>query len=641
MRFGPDDEDAYYTARDELLTEFGSWLDLPDRERAGLIADVGTLLDWRYHHSSGVLDEFAPSDITAFVLEWCPRQLSQPSGGVEDLCHAVGDYVTFMADTGRLVGGTSRAALLMKLADDLAPTMRDEMANPANFGMGKSLLAGLELPSDASEEEIQAALDARMREINALPFEQRKALTDRFIDPEFEPDAEDEPYELPFVYIPPPGADVAAAVAESPLRAKVEALRDYLGPDGKALTTKGNLKLADGRALIELLGTGDEMDPQIGDKTWRTGSTADLRRLNFILDIAKEAGAVRVHQRRLVPVKAWTAISSLQQAAALFGAIIDLGPLESELSGRIWYFDEFHQLLDDGIVHWLAPLLAEKELAFDDIVEWGLLVVNQQVAPNVPHLNPESWEKFTRRDVSHILEVLEIAGVVGWVDRVEIPATWGRTHWADGTVSLTALGRYLLPDYLDEAGYLLRRADDVADGDGAALIEAMLSADAHYEAVLASWQADRPANERVQMLTEAIVASSSAAGRTMGFMALNEFDIEVAEPFVRQLLDTPVAGHAALWLIQRDRVDAETVAGFVDVAVLVDMLSSTVESPEVLCEFFTECHEPLKLLDEMWRYPAPETAGVLDTLGQYLPDKVLAKAARKAAIRHRSWLANR
>ncbi|MCB0923426.1 MAG: hypothetical protein KDB50_02600 [Mycobacterium sp.] len=34
------------------------------------------------------------------------------------------------------------------------------------------------------------------------------------------------------------------------------------------------------------------------------------------------------------------------------------------------------------------------------------------------------------------------------------------------------------------------------------------------------------------------------------------------------------------------------------------------------------------------------TPAVLDALGQHLPDRALAKQARKAALRHRSWLAN-
>jgi hypothetical protein len=109
---------------------------------------------------------------------------------------------------------------------------------------------------------------------------------------------------------------------------------------------------------------------------------------------------------------------------------------------------------------------------------------------------------------------------------------------------------------------------------------------------------------------------------------------------VRQLLDTPVSGHAALWLISRQRADAATLDSFVDTAVLVDALAVKIDEPAVLCSFFTG-PEPMQLLEDIWRHPATETAEVLDALGRYLPDPALAKAARRAAVRHRSWMANR
>ena len=47
------------------------------------------------------------------------------------------------------------------------------------------------------------------------------------------------------------------------------------------------------------------------------------------------------------------------------------------------------------------------------------------------------------------------------------------------------------------------------------------------------------------------------------------------------------------------------------------------------------------LLEELWRHDQPETVEILDALGKHLPDKQLAKAARRAALKHRSWMANR
>lgn len=154
-RFSPsgDDEGAFFAARDTLL------------------------------------DEFADADIEEFLLGWCPRKWSVPAEDADGICRAIGAYAQFMAQTGRLVGGVDRAAALTGLADDLAPTMRAEMDNPANFGMAKSLFAGLGDVSDLSDDELRTALQARMDAHNALPIEQRRALTDRFFEPEPEPES--------------------------------------------------------------------------------------------------------------------------------------------------------------------------------------------------------------------------------------------------------------------------------------------------------------------------------------------------------------------------------------------------------------------------------------------------------------------
>ena len=47
------------------------------------------------------------------------------------------------------------------------------------------------------------------------------------------------------------------------------------------------------------------------------------------------------------------------------------------------------------------------------------------------------------------------------------------------------------------------------------------------------------------------------------------------------------------------------------------------------------------LIDDMWRHDQSETLEVLEALGRSLTDKRVAKAARKAALQHRSWIANK
>lgn len=573
LRFDPGDDDAYAATRAVLLRELGDWWDGPDTDRGVVLADVGVFLDWRYGDSTGVLDDFAPGDIAEFLLEWCPRRFEGRPDDAVSLCFAVGVYADFMAATGRLIGGADRADRLRRLVDDLAPTLLSEARDPTAL---------------------------------AAP----------------------EPYELPFLYVPPAATDVEAAAAAAPLLAKLDALRDYLAPDGKPLTDSGDLDLADGRALAELLDTGDVLDSELGGRKLPARPSA-LRHLNFLIDVAIEAGAVTVRDHRLAPAQEWGTLSPVARAEALFAAILLSHPLRSQSSLLYPEHNALHELLDAGIVYWLAPLLKDgAELPFESVLEWvHALVATQRVSHRSDPDEEDMLDQCVEDDMGRLLEVLREAGVARW----------------DGeTVALTALGSHILPEYLADAGFALRRLDRVADWDAATLIDAMLLADnAIHAQLMANWRSDRPDAERVRLLTEATAAMGTAAGRTMGFVALQEFDIDVAEPFVRQLLDSPVAGHAALWLIQRDRADSETLASFVDVAVLVDVLAGSVESPEELCGVFAGLSDPSQLLDDIWRHPAPETAPVLDALGRHLPDRALAKAARKAAVRHRSWMANR
>lgn len=122
------------------------------------------------------------------------------------------------------------------------------------------------------------------------------------------------------------------------------------------------------------------------------------------------------------------------------------------------------------------------------------------------------------------------------------------------------------------------------------------------------------------------------------------FDDAVVGAALRELLDGPLAGNAALYLLARGLADEQEVGGLVDIGVFVDVLASSLDDPDELCEMFAnapQTADQYAALEQMWRHPAAETPAVLDALGKHLPDHKLAKAARKAAIKHRSWMANR
>jgi hypothetical protein len=637
----------YLDADRKLLEEFASWIDStgePDVDATVADADVFTF--WRRVHSTGAIDAFDEDDIVEFLLEWCPRNyVADPDA----LCASIGAFLEFLGDTGRLDGGPKRAEALSTLANRLTPTTRAAMANPEDPGVAKTIFrhpminppgkpryAEL-LAQGMSETTLNAELETRIAAYQALPSDEREALVGAaFYD---EPD----PVELPFIYIPPPATEVEAAAAAAPLLQKIERLREYFGEAGKPLTQKGNLKRADGKALIDLLDTGDQMELEFDDHTYRKSTTTRLPGLNSMVNIAKEAGAVRVHQRRLVPVKAWHRRSATERAASLYRAIIELGAMGSR-DNQYALMQVIGEVLDGGVVHWLATLLApEAEVEFDEIVDLAEPVLRGEIEPYWPQWS-DRIKSFAHNGISQIFETLETAGVVAWIDRGQT-RLGSHTYPSDGILRLTPLGRHVVPDDLPDAGYVLRRVDDLADAPASALIDVLdWVPDEQRQTLVEAWQPGVDPNDRVGQVVDLIASADDAGLRLKGFAVLELFQADVVGPAVRPLLDGPAAGHAALYLLSRGLADEAEVGGLINIGLFVDVLASSLDEPDEMCQAFSEAPQQgdqYAALEQMVRHPDPETQLVLDTLGQHLTDKKLAKAARKAAMRHRSWMANR
>ncbi|WP_327068225.1 plasmid pRiA4b ORF-3 family protein [Kitasatospora sp. NBC_01302] len=83
---------------------------------------------------------------------------------------------------------------------------------------------------------------------------------------------------------------------------QVRGLVSWIGA-GRKLTQTGKVTLADARALVTLLETGDTVDPAIGERTFKTKSSQELYHLNLLVEWAKAARLLRVTGGRLVPVK--------------------------------------------------------------------------------------------------------------------------------------------------------------------------------------------------------------------------------------------------------------------------------------------------------------------------------------------------
>ena len=93
-----------------------------------------------------------------------------------------------------------------------------------------------------------------------------------------------------------------AAAGKAELTSQIRSLLAWVGP-GRKLTQTGRIGLADARHLVELLGTSDTIDPEIGGRVFKTRSSEDLAHLNRIVEWAKAARLVRVSGTKLMAVK--------------------------------------------------------------------------------------------------------------------------------------------------------------------------------------------------------------------------------------------------------------------------------------------------------------------------------------------------
>ena len=70
--------------------------------------------------------------------------------------------------------------------------------------------------------------------------------------------------------------DLAAAAEKAPLTGHILSFLSWLG-EGRKLTQTGRIGLADARYLVEFLGTGDQVDPEIGGRVSKTKTEAFQR----------------------------------------------------------------------------------------------------------------------------------------------------------------------------------------------------------------------------------------------------------------------------------------------------------------------------------------------------------------------------
>jgi hypothetical protein len=232
--------------------------------------------------------------------------------------------------------------------------------------------------------------------------------------------------------------ELEAAAGKAKLTGQVRLFLDWLG-EGRKLTQTGRIGLADARYLVEYLSTGDEMDPVIGDRVFKTVSSEELPYLTRIVEWAKAARLIRVTGTRLVPVRRNAALvgKPLDLVLAMLAAYPKLG--KSLFPRNTWRSslvgDEFTDIGQELLTALLtsrgpSPLAALSDTAYDAIED-------RYVLSDLTGQQHDSLRRIIAVDVGIAMSALHVLGVVALDGEAD-------DEQAGKSAKLTDLGRYAI-----------------------------------------------------------------------------------------------------------------------------------------------------------------------------------------------------
>ncbi|HUZ54622.1 MAG TPA: hypothetical protein VMU94_19115 [Streptosporangiaceae bacterium] len=642
-----DDEAGFEQAKDWLLDGFGRWLGnaprLSQEAADAAVSDASIALDWKFGYGDGHLGRWTASEITEFLLGWCPRKLSVP----QDDCAAIPGHIAlftdYLAAQRLLAPGSAAAAALRAAATDAAADFIAEMGNPARFGMAKALFAGAaEYGHDVTDE---AGLAAWMERFNSLRDEERNAILPDSVLGGGGPAAAPRRRSLPLVVLPPDEV-IEASKAAAPILGMLAKLAGF-GGAGRPLTPNGNLTLADARELVTLLGTGDVMDPKIGDRVFRTRSSAELPRLRLVFTWAKKAGVVRVLRGKVVATRRGLALAD--DPAGMFDkawdALLSVGPIGAQTRPDAWArWPDVDQVIDSIAVHLLIPAyMAGGPVPLADITD---LATHAMTSAFEFGQTPDEYvTRHIAWDVAMLADAMELAGVLR---RVGAPGDDAELNLVrpGGDVELTPAGLAALRSRLATAGYDTPVAGRLAAVSATGLVTGIDPADSLSSAAeVDAWLQRRTPEQALTELADAARQISNLELQNIALAIMTDIGPEAAAPHIRRLADDRVARGAALcWLADHGLLAERELYDHGELETFCDVLANRLLTAELAglagsLALAGDKAAQARLVSELGGSPAASAEPVLEAIGRNHPAKAVAKAARKALFQRRSRLA--
>ncbi len=649
--FGPDDDKAFQRAQQDLLTRFRGWR----QTTADDVGEAQVLLDWKWGYDDGDLVTWTTDHLADFLLSWYPRKVMVSSGDAAPIVASVRSFVTFLAEEGLLSRRSSSVRALDQFLSSSVGRFAAALTDTTKFGMGKSLMGGMADLGFDPDNLTPESISAMMEGFNSLSFEERgRILGMNDGTPPWE-----RPWSSPWealtaaLEMPPAEAMDDAALAEAidevPIMPQVAVVRAFAATERK-LTPKGNLSVVEATALAEQLGLDQRvLHGKNSYRKQRVTSADDLAETQFVLRWTKAAGAVKVVRSRLSATASWGKLKRRDAYVRTVTAMLDHGPNQIRHAGNRWSGEALNEVVDEGVGPLLAVLWAVGEVDFEDMLGVVGEVVDHEISWSTA-VPDESKQRRVRWALETLFDITARAGLTR-LDGQEIATTeHGFERRSGGTLSLTPLARATLAPWLTGRGFVVPEIGTMVGEPIVRVFEQI--GEWHTERVMAefaAWSAAHGAEATIDAVRAVLKPGCDPLWRIAGVDMVSTIDVQSGGPpneaAVGRLLDTAGRAQATNWLVTNGSLDAShdreamLQAG---VELLAVQLEADPDSDnELFVSFITIIDEIGDLIESMWRIREPYVGDVLAAIGRLHPDAKVAKAARKALIRHRSHLANR
>jgi hypothetical protein len=615
MVFTGADPEEFAEAAQRVLAEFEAWAETRGRTVPVFVVDA--VLNQRYQ-SDGLLARWNEKALRDLLLTWYPRTVTvaQPEHG--KVLEGIEAYFDFLDDSDLLDERSEPIGVLRSVLHELGPAFFAAMLAPVNFGMAKfwatkMLESGVD-PAD--HEEASAFIDRVRAGQIEVDEDLLSAIAERHQDgdPELPAQAPSAVFDLPSEARQRELAEVTTIVTQ---------LREFVNwvGEGRPLTSKGNLKLADARELVTLLRTRDEFDADVGGVVFRTRSSERLMGVSGIFDLAKTIRVVRVVKGRLLRVK--SAAKLLADPLRLWEAAFDrMDLLEVPLYNLY--------PIDDDLVF---PILAGLFTSPIPLPAPILLTMVQETA-----LVPVSDFELDRQ-----AQLLGDFGMLGWreviddelADLEEFMLAEGLSPtWLSRRVfELLPLGGRALHDLFAESGAPITTVEELA-GETAEMLVARLAEMSQeiFDKGVAGWLAARSTSQACAELSALAARTDDPSHRMVALRLLSTCGNEGIAAMLA-LRNHPMAGpSAAGWLVSAGELAGEDLSRREVVFGMLDALAAVPD--DTVTEFAQQSRDAqLELLEEIPSAGHPRAAQVLESIVAGHADSVVAKAARKALFR--------